>query len=204
MKKQSSYESDRNETIARICHEANRAYCKVLGEFGQMEWDSAPQWQKDSAIKGVAFHFSNPDAGPEASHVSWFKEKKSAGWKYGPVKDAGKKTHPCMVGYDELPIEQRVKDYIFGGIVDSFRQVEDGKVFEKLLVVEDEFRKNELRKNVLFTNCDIMPLGVLTGKQYKEIFVMLSRGSEVEKDMLDYYVNALKTRLLPGGKIVVL
>jgi len=204
MIKENSYETGRNETVARVCHEANRAYCKELGEFGQLEWESAPDWQKESAIKGVAFHFDNPDAGPADSHVSWLEEKKRTGWKYGPVKDAKKKEHPCYLPYEELRIEQRLKDYIFSGIVDSFRQAEEGKVYEKLLVVEDEFRKNQIIKNVLFTNCDIMPLGVLTGKHYKEIFVMLSRGSEVEKEMLDYYVNDLKTRLLPGGKITVL
>jgi hypothetical protein len=41
--------------IARVCHEVNRAYCTSLGDESQLPWDSAPQWQKDSAINGVRF-----------------------------------------------------------------------------------------------------------------------------------------------------
>jgi hypothetical protein len=41
------------------------------------------------------------------------EEKIVAGWRYGPVKDVKNREHPCMVEYDELPMEQRVKDFIF-------------------------------------------------------------------------------------------
>ena len=40
------------EDIARICHEANRAYCKAFGDDSHLPWDSAPQWQRESAIMG--------------------------------------------------------------------------------------------------------------------------------------------------------
>lgn len=102
---------------AKICHEANRAYCAALGDTSQLPWDDAPQWQKDSAITGVKFIVHNPDAGPSASHESWLAEKERDGWKYGPVKDPEAKEHPCFVPYDELPVEQKAKDYIFGAIV---------------------------------------------------------------------------------------
>lgn len=102
--------------IARVCHEANRAYCAALGDTSQLPWEDAPDWQKESAIVGVEFIAANPDAPPSASHESWLAQKKADGWKYGEVKDAEAKTHPCYVPYDELPVEQRAKDYIFGGI----------------------------------------------------------------------------------------
>ncbi len=103
--------------IARTCHEANRTYCRSIGDDSQPTWDDAPDWQKDSAIKGVAFHVDNPDAGASASHESWFCEKVADGWKYGEVKDAEAKTHPCMVQFVKLPQEQQVKDHIFRSIV---------------------------------------------------------------------------------------
>lgn len=40
----------------------------------------------------------------------------------GPVKDAEKKEHPCIVPYDQLPLDQRMKDYIFAGIVHAIWQ----------------------------------------------------------------------------------
>lgn len=103
--------------IAKVCHEANRAYCSALGDHSQQSWDDAPEWQRESAIKGVEFILSNPSADPSASHVSWLAEKEATGWKYGPVKDPDKKEHPCFVPYCMLPEEQRMKDHLFGAVV---------------------------------------------------------------------------------------
>lgn len=99
--------------IARVAHEINRAYCQAIGDNSQPTWENAPDWQKSSAINGVAFHRANPDAKPSHSHEEWLKEKDAAGWKYGPVKDPDKKEHPCFISYDELPVEQKAKDYLF-------------------------------------------------------------------------------------------
>lgn len=107
------------EQIAIICHEANKALCESQNDNSQVSWAEAPEWQKTSAIKGVEFHLANPNAGTDDSHNSWLKEKEETGWKYGPVKDAEKKEHPCFVPYDELPLEQQAKDYLFRGIVHS-------------------------------------------------------------------------------------
>jgi len=105
--------------IARVAHEANRAYCQAIGDNSQVAWDDAPDWQRESAIKGVEFTIANPSAPPSASHESWLAEKAATGWKYGPVKDADKKEHPCYVPYEQLPVEQRLKDSLFQGVVRS-------------------------------------------------------------------------------------
>jgi hypothetical protein len=53
----------KNEQIARVCHEVNRAYCESLGDMSQPSWEDAPQWQKDSAMLGVKLHTEN-NVGP--------------------------------------------------------------------------------------------------------------------------------------------
>ena len=106
------------ELIAKICHNVNKVYCSSSGDDSQPEWENAPKWQRESAIKGVEFHLEN-EATPEMSHESWLAEKKRDGWIYGPVKDSEKKEHPCFVDYSELPKEQQIKDYLFKAIVDS-------------------------------------------------------------------------------------
>lgn len=106
-----------HEPIARVCHEANRAYCATLGDFSQSPWESAPEWQRQSAISGVAFHLNNPDASASASHDNWLRDKERGGWRYGPVKDADRKEHPCLVPFDQLPPEQQAKDRLFRCIV---------------------------------------------------------------------------------------
>lgn len=105
--------------IARVCHAANKSLCECMGDYTQDSWDKAEQWQRDSAIKGVAFALANPDATPADQHNAWIDDKLTNGWRYGPVKDANAlpPTHPCMMPYEKLPIEQRMKDHAFRAIV---------------------------------------------------------------------------------------
>lgn len=109
------------DKIARMCHEVNRAYCEALGDMSQVSWDDAPEWQRESARMGVDLHLMG-DFGPEASHISWMTQKLNDGWVYGPVKDAEKKEHPCIVPFAELPLEQQAKDFIFRAIVHVFKK----------------------------------------------------------------------------------
>jgi hypothetical protein len=105
--------------IAKICHQVNKAWCEFNGDFSQQDWSDAPDWQRDSAIKGVEFHRANPDAGSDASHNNWMAQKVAEGWVYGEVKDpeASPPTHPCIVAFEELPSEQQFKDVLFRTIV---------------------------------------------------------------------------------------
>jgi len=111
--------------IAKICHEANKAYCETLGDQSQPYWRSAPVWQKDSAIDGVQAHLVS-DLTPEQSHNKWWEHKIANGWKHGTEKDTEKKIHPCMIAYNDLPIEQRRKDQLFKSIVDCFKEALGG------------------------------------------------------------------------------
>jgi|SRR5205807_495410 len=101
------------EKIAEVCHEANRAYCRALGDNSQPHWDDAPEWQKASAINGVTNILNGQITSPRMSHESWMEQKKKEGWIYGTVKNVDTKEHPCMLPYNELPPEQRVKDTLF-------------------------------------------------------------------------------------------
>lgn len=107
-----------DKNIAKVCHEANKAYCEALGDYSQESWEDAPEWQKDSIQLGVELHLSG-DFGPEASHESWMDNKLKAGWVHGKVKNskASPPTHPCLVPFEHLPLEQKVKDYVFRAIV---------------------------------------------------------------------------------------
>lgn len=110
-----------DETIARVAHEVNRAYCDAIGDHSQVAWEDAPDWQRDSAIAGVKYHLTTTGATPEQSHESWLAQKRADGWRYGQVKDVDAKTHPAFLPYAALPLEQRVKDYLFGAVVEALR-----------------------------------------------------------------------------------
>jgi len=110
------YSEERIEAIARVIHEANRAYCVTLSDHTQVAWDEAPGWQRESLIAGVRLRIANPLLSPADAHKAWCKKKLEDGWSYGPVKDERKKTHPCLVPHEDLPESQQRKDYLSGAI----------------------------------------------------------------------------------------
>ena len=111
---------DNAERIARVCHDANRAWQQTTGDPAvSPPWDQAPDWQRESAIDGVRQALNG--ATPEELHESWCAHKRAEGWTYGEVKDAAARTHPCLVPYTDLPEEQRRKDTLFAAVVGALR-----------------------------------------------------------------------------------
>jgi hypothetical protein len=124
-------ENEMLDNIASICHDANRRLCITFGDHSQPLWEDAPDWQKESARKGVVLHM-NQNVGPEASHESWMNEKIENGWKFGPVKDPDRKEHPCIRPFSELGPDQQAKDYLFRGIVHAFKEIFNQPQFQKI------------------------------------------------------------------------
>jgi len=122
----SLYRSDYQKIVKQIaeaCHEVNKEYCRSIGDDSQVSWNDAPAWQQESAILGVQLHLDKPGAGPQASHESWMSQKIFDGWKYGPIKDAEAKEHPCLVPFADLPMDQQAKDYIFRSVVHAMAKI---------------------------------------------------------------------------------
>ena len=107
--------------IAYMCHQVNKAWCEANGDFSQKNWDNAEEWQRQSAINGVNFRLSNPDAKEDSQHNAWMEDKINDGWVYGELKDSEKKTHPCLVPFNSLPVFQQKKDALFCAIVDTLK-----------------------------------------------------------------------------------
>lgn len=98
---------------ARVAHDVSR----VLGDNSQPSWGEAPEWQRKSALLGVRAIQANPGITSAQQHALWRAQMVSDGWAYGDAKDVEKKTHPCLVPYDELPDEQQVKAVLFAAAV---------------------------------------------------------------------------------------
>jgi hypothetical protein len=116
--------------IARATHEVNRVYCWwALGDDSQTSWDEAPKWQQDSAVEGVRAILGGATTTPEEQHQAWMKQKLSLGWTYGAVKDPIARTHPCLLPFADLPVEQQMKDTIFRAVVNGMRG--DTRLYER-------------------------------------------------------------------------
>lgn len=59
---------------------------------------------------------------PEELHGSWMQAYIDMGWKYGPERDAVKKTHPDMVPYARLGQLEQDKDAVFVALCEIARQ----------------------------------------------------------------------------------
>ncbi|HDZ27766.1 hypothetical protein LCGC14_1355200 [marine sediment metagenome] len=105
--------------IAKVCHDANKSFCEIIGDESQLPWIDAPQWQRSSSVDGVIFNLNNPGGPPSGSHERWLMVKAAEGWKHGKNKDPEAKTHPCILPFDKLPEEQQIKDHIFKAIVNG-------------------------------------------------------------------------------------
>ncbi len=104
--------------IASVCHEANRAITRVIGDVPlQPSWDKAPEEMIRSSVAGVVWRMDNPLAPAAAQHEKWMSDKLNDGWVHGAVKDSIAKTHPALVPYDELPPAVKKKDAVFTAIV---------------------------------------------------------------------------------------
>lgn len=110
--------------IAAICHEVNRLYSKYIGEIVP-SWIDSSAAHKESMISGVKYKLRvAPDATPKDQHTEWMKIKAADGWKYGKVKSESEKTHPCLVPYECLSVNQRRKDYLFQSLIKVLSQTE--------------------------------------------------------------------------------
>ena len=108
-----------DEQVAQVCHEANRAFQEVQDDPRvpvSKPWESLDTETRNSVIDGVRAMRRDGLTAAE-SHENWVRYKVSHGWVYGAVKDTVVKTHPCLVPYEELPVDQRVKDHLFRSIV---------------------------------------------------------------------------------------
>ena len=108
--------------VAELCHEANRAHCIIHGDNSQKPWIQASEEIRMSAIQGVLNILRHRHPTPGMSHSNWMKYKAQQGWVYGEKKDEKKKTHPCMVHFNDLPPHQQAKDHLFYGIVMGFKK----------------------------------------------------------------------------------
>ncbi len=95
--------------LARVVHEANRAYNVFLDDpVPDPPWDALPQWHKGMIIARVQAILGGWD--PADIHQDWVDTMSALGWSFGVVKDPDRMTHPAVRPWGELPVWQRRKD----------------------------------------------------------------------------------------------
>jgi hypothetical protein len=73
-----------------------------------LDYDNAPI---DPAKKRVEqFTEDEIELLAQMEHARWCAERSLAGWCYGPGKQVAQKAHPCLVPWNELPPNEKIKD----------------------------------------------------------------------------------------------
>lgn len=44
------------------------------------------------------------------AHEIWSRQRFKDGWRFGPQRDDGRKEHPCLIPYEELPESEKEYD----------------------------------------------------------------------------------------------
>jgi hypothetical protein len=107
------------QQVALIVHEANRMMQIVNGDPVSSTWECLEESDRERTVNGVAFALRNEDPSPEQMHDNWCKDMYADGYEAGEKLDRENLTHPNLVPYDELPVQQQAKDALFSGIVSS-------------------------------------------------------------------------------------
>lgn len=108
------------EDIARIAYNLNRAYSLFMSDHSHPLWEEASEEDKKSTLAGVQYVLADKPDHPcpaEGLHAAWLAYKKAAGWTFGAVKSVERKKHPRMVAWHSLSDKQKIRDIIFGAVV---------------------------------------------------------------------------------------
>jgi DNA-binding transcriptional MerR regulator len=104
--------------IAQVIYAANREIQIIFGDpQPSPDWYDAPEYQRRESTASVIEALADSGRTPEQNHQGWMDRLHADGWTSGETKDPAGKTHPCLVPWDQLPEDQKLKDRLFIAIV---------------------------------------------------------------------------------------
>jgi hypothetical protein len=89
----------------------------MIGDNAPRAWEHASKEKRAGYILAVQGVIDHPDISPEKQHMEWCDSMYAKGWTYGHELSEGNRVHPNLLKYQDLPQEQRIKDWVFLSVV---------------------------------------------------------------------------------------
>ncbi|SRR6266704_4108237 len=106
------------DAVARIVHNAQRDLGYWLEDpYPPAPYDALPEEQRrpsQSLVRLIAQGYPR-----EYVQEIWVESMTVKGWVYGNAKDPGRKTHPCMVAFPDLPPWEKRKVNLAFNIIEG-------------------------------------------------------------------------------------
>ena len=91
--------------VAKVVHEATRAFNETLGDFTYGPWSTTPPWYQRILVECITFLLTkNMDV--NQLHIYWSGKMVENGWKYGLLMNPKTKEHPNIKNFKELAFEE--------------------------------------------------------------------------------------------------
>jgi len=106
--------------IAKIVWEADKGFVEMASLIEVPHWEEAEDWQRDKVCSDVAYLLEYENAPESALHDIWVDAMREHGWKHGEKIDKEQHTHPHLLPYNELPIEEKIRNNLMWTLVRKF------------------------------------------------------------------------------------
>jgi hypothetical protein len=174
--------------IALLCHEANRAYCRVIGDPIQRPWHELETEHRDDLTGAVTFVLEHPLVAAVDLHERWRSVRTAQGWTWGPRVDFLERRHPGLVDYHLLPDAQARKLELFIGIVSALRAASAHEAVPAPVTYDVESARRNLDVRADYTEVSAAgqrTLDTLRARTAQDLITELAQGLTAEQQSLE-------------------
>ncbi|GBC62521.1 hypothetical protein DENIS_3493 [Desulfonema ishimotonii] len=109
------------EQAARSFHQHLKAFRESLGDYTLPDWEETTKHNREMGVRFVRYTLANQSITPESHHEKWVANMAKRGWRHGNERNPDKKTHPCMVPWEDLPYHEQAKTVLMIATVNILR-----------------------------------------------------------------------------------
>lgn len=101
-----------DKEAARLLHVAIQAVQSALKQEVSPDWELLTAAEQDMKAAHTR-QMRREKVTARKAHESWMALRLSEGWTWGPVTDKARKVHSALCPFEEIPVEEVIKDVLY-------------------------------------------------------------------------------------------